>query len=187
MTNYEVMVDLETLSTRPGGVILIIGAIKFKRNEIWNENIDKKDLEKFDTFYKRITIDSCIEKGMIVDSETLKWWNKQDNVIKYEALNNPDRIPIKQALQEFSNWFGNDRTLIWGNGSSFDCGILGEAYKRCDMTIPWKFWLERDLRTIMDIGGVRACDLPQYNKHHALFDCYRQIVGLKRALRNITS
>ena len=177
------MLDLESLSTRPGGVILVIAAIKFKRHEIWDE---KMDIEKIDKFYRRIDIESCIDTGLTVESDTVKWWNNQNKDIKYEALNNPDRIPLKKALQEFSNWFGNNqRTLIWGNGSSFDCGILGEAYKRCGMAIPWKFWLERDLRTIMDIGGIRACDLPQYKKHHALFDCYRQIIGFQRSMKNI--
>jgi exodeoxyribonuclease VIII len=74
---------------------------------------------------------------------------------------------------------------IWGNGSSFDCGILGEAYKRCGMTPPWKFYMERDLRTIMDIGKVKMCDLPQYGKHNAIYDCYRQIIGLQRAEKKI--
>ena len=186
MSNYEVMMDLETLSVRPGAVILVIGAIKFKRGERLNENIDEKGLEKLDTFYRRIKIDSCTHAGLRIDSETEKWWNEQDEDIKYESLKNPDRVTLNQALIEFKDWFGNNpRTKIWGNGSSFDCGILGEAYKIYGMEIPWKFWLERDLRTIMDIGCVRACDLPQYKKHHALFDCYRQIIGFQLAMRNI--
>lgn len=179
----EVMLDLETLSTRPGGAILVIAAIKFNRTERWDG--EELDIEKLDTFYKRIKLDSCIDIGLTVESENVKWWNNQDDYIKYEALDHPDRVPLKQALEEFKDWFGNGRTLIWGNGSSFDCGILGEAYKKCGMTIPWKFWLERDLRTIMDIGGIRASDLPQYKKHHALFDCYRQIIGFQRAMKNI--
>ena len=54
MTN--VMLDLETLSVRPHAVILVIGAIKFNRNEIWSKN--SKTLKNFDTFYKRIKISS---------------------------------------------------------------------------------------------------------------------------------
>jgi hypothetical protein len=186
MSSYEVMLDLETLSTKPGAVILVIGAIKFRRNDKLNENIDMKSLENLDTFYRRITIKSCIDVGLSIEKETEKWWNEQDEEVKYEALTNPDRVSIKQALREFNVWFGNDsRTKIWGNGSSFDCGILAEAYRKCDMEPCWKFWLERDLRTIMDIGRVRPSDLPQYQKHHALFDCYRQIIGFQRSIKNI--
>uniref|UniRef100_A0A6C0JQE9 3'-5' exoribonuclease Rv2179c-like domain-containing protein n=1 Tax=viral metagenome TaxID=1070528 RepID=A0A6C0JQE9_9ZZZZ len=53
------------------------------------------------------------------------------------------------------------------------------------MDIPWKFWMERDLRTILDIGNVTNRSLPQNNMHHALYDAYRQVIGLQRAIKNI--
>lgn len=180
------MIDLETLSVRPHAIILVIGAIKFNRGETWNENIDEKGMKKLDHFYTRIKINSCENIGLHRDPQTEKWWDEQDQIVKYEALYNSDRVTIQNALRSFKSWFGNgQRTKIWGNGSGFDCSILGEAYKRCGMEIPWKFWLERDLRTIMDLGEVRACDLPQYQKHNALFDCYRQIIGFQQAEKNI--
>jgi hypothetical protein len=182
----EVMMDLETLSIRPHAVILVICAIKFNRCETWPEKITDDELKKHDSFYIRIKIDTCVNVGLHIDPQTQKWWSQQEKDVKYEALENPDRVTLTQALRKFKEWFGtNHRTKIWGNGSSFDCGILGEAYKRCGMEIPWKFWLERDLRTIMDLGDVRACDLPQYQKHNAIFDCYRQIIGFQRAETNL--
>ena len=53
------------------------------------------------------------------------------------------------------------------------------------MKIPWNFWLERDLRTLMELGNVKMSDLPQYGKHHALYDCYRQIIGFQRSEKNL--
>lgn len=186
MTENQVMLDLETLSVRPNAVILVIGAIKFNRNETWKENIDEKELYKKNTFYRRIKIESCVNVGLYTEKETVEWWNNQSSDVKYEAIENPDRITLPEALREFKEWFGkNPRTMIWGNGSSFDCTILGEAYKRCGMELPWKFWLERDLRTVMDLGDVRMGDLPQLQKHHALWDCYRQIIGFQRSLKNL--
>jgi hypothetical protein len=182
----EVMMDLECLSVRPHAVILVIGAVKFNRGETWDDNINEKGLVKLDYFYKRIKINTCVDAGLHIDTATEKWWSEQDNDVKYEALKNPDRVTLKEGLQSFKEWFGNNsRTKIWGNGSSFDCTILGEAYKRCGMEVPWKFWLERDLRTIMDLGKVKMRDLPQYQKHHALYDCYRQIIGFQRAEKNL--
>jgi len=184
----EVMLDLETLSTRPNAAILVIGAIKFNRGEKWKESFKVKHLEKLDFFYTRIKIDSCVSASLHVDPETEKWWSEQDDEAIYEAIKNPKRVSLKEALKSFKEWFGdNTRTKIWGNGSSFDCTILGEAYKRCGMEIPWKFWLERDLRTIMDLGEIRACDLPQYGKHNAIYDCYRQIIGFQRAESKLIS
>ena len=180
------MLDLETMSTRPNAVILVIGAIKFNRGDVWKENIDKKDLENTNFFYKRIKIDSCIKAGLHIDKETEKWWSEQEPDIKYEALENNDRVTLKEALRSFKEWLGtNPKLKIWGNGSSFDCTILGEAYKICEMKIPWNFWLERDLRTLMELGNVKMSDLPQYGKHHALYDCYRQIIGFQRSEKNL--
>ena len=41
------------------------------------------------------------------------------------------------------------------------------------------------LRGIMDLGNIRMCNLPQYQKHHALYDCYRQIIGFQRSEKNL--
>ena len=182
------MLDLETMSVRPHAVILVIGAIKFKRNEKYREKIDEKNLDNLDTFYRRITISSCLEVGLHQDDETIKWWNTQNNEVKHEAIINPDRVSLQEALNDFSSWLGkgsSKRICIWGNGSDFDISILGEAYKRCDIAIPWKYWLVRDLRTLLDIGKIKMCDLPQTNLHNALYDCYRQIIGFQRAMINL--
>ena len=179
----DIMLDLETLSVRPHAVILVIGAIKFKRNKKYEE---EKNLDKLDTFYRRITIKSGVDVGLHIDKDTEKWWSEQEEDVKYEALINPDRVPLQEALKDFKKWFGNNpRTCIWGNGSDFDISILGESFKRCNMEIPWKYFLVRDLRTIFDLGNVRMVDLPQYQKHHALHDCYRQIIGFSRAYQNL--
>lgn len=189
----DIMVDLETLSVRPHSLILVIGAIKFKRNKKYEDSVEKvldkvnqTTLDKLDTFYRRITIKSGIDVGLHIDKDTEKWWGEQDEDVKYEALLNPDRVSLQEALEDFTKWFGkNPRTCIWGNGSDFDISILGESFKRCNMEIPWKYFLVRDLRTIFDLGNVRMTDLPQYKKHHALYDCYRQIIGFSRAYQNL--
>lgn len=179
--NSQVMIDIETLSTRPDSVILVIGAIKFSRN-VDLEPFEK--LEKIDTFYKRITIESCIDIGLRIDESTVKWWKQQNPKVRYEALENPDRIPLKQALQELSS-FIKDSSHIWANSPDFDCTILGEAFNRFEMDIPWKFWNTRDCRTLFDLGGVSKLNMPTGDEHNALYDCYRQIVGVKQALKNL--
>ena len=39
--------------------------------------------------------------------------------------------------------------------------------------------MERDLRTIMDLAKIYPSDLPKYKQHHALWDCYRQIIAFQ--------
>ena len=180
--NNQVMVDIETLSTRPDSVILVIGAIKFSRNGDL-QHFEK--LDKIDVFYRRITIESCTDIGLRIDDSTLNWWKQQNQKARYEALENPDRIPLKQALQEFSNFIKNS-SHIWDNSPDFDCTILGEAFNRCEIEIPWKFWNTRDCRTLFDLGGVSKVNMPSGDEHNAAHDCYRQIVGVKQALKNLS-
>jgi hypothetical protein len=184
----NIMLDLETMGTRPGSAIVIIAALPFTNRSEWTADESKETLWGRDHFYTRIDLNSCIAEGLTVDPLTQAFWNEQDDTIKHEALVAGPRIPIRQALAEFSEWYTKHSgyTTLWGNGSSFDCGILAEAYKVLGMTPPWKFWHERDLRTVIDIGGMSARDMPQTNLHHALWDCWRQVIGYQRAIRRIS-
>lgn len=180
MPSSNFMVDIETLSTRPDAVIVSIAAIKFDRQG------DLPKLENMETFYKRVSRESCEVLGMHVDPKTMEWWKKQEEDVRFEALENPvDRLDIKEALRELSQFIGKANPIIWGNGDDFDCTILGEAYRICNQETPWKFWNTRDVRTVFDLGNVTPWSLPDNHKHHPIHDCYRQILGLKKAFRNI--
>jgi len=168
----DVMIDIETLSTRSNAVIVSIGAIKFERKG----HLPK--LEDMDSFYTKVSRESCEVLGMDVDPSTIEWWSKQDDTIRFEAIENTEgRLEIKDALTKLTTWIGTSQH-IWGNGDDFDCVILADAYARCNMKVPWKFWDTRDTRTIFDIAGIRNNDLPTNEKHHPVHDCYRQIAGV---------
>ena len=178
-TQPDIMVDIETLSTEPSAVILSIGAIKFKREG------DLPDLEKMDQFYTRVSKESCEVLGMHTDNSTVEWWGRQEDAVRFEALENPeDRLPIKEALKKLSEWIGRSN-YVWGHGDDFDCVVLNQAYKRCGQPVPWKFWNTRDTRTLFDLAGVRNADLPNNDKHHPIHDCYRQITGVKMSLSKL--
>ena len=175
----DVMIDIETLSVDPNAVIVSIAAIKFNRN-------DNKTLENLDQIYIKVDKESCEVLGMHTDENTISWWQSQDPSIRYEALENPEnRVTIKEALDKLSKWLGNKQYKIWSHGDDFDCVILSEAYKKCNMKIPWNFWNTRDTRTILDIANVNIADINIKNKHHPLYDCYRQILALKKAFNNL--
>ena len=175
----EVMIDLETLSVLPNAIITTIGAVKFDRDN------SMKSLENCDTFYHRISIDSCKKVKLKSDQVVLDWWNTQPKEVKYEALENPDRESLHKVLAEFSKWF-EGCFKIWGHGDDFDCVILANAYRACDMTVPWKFWNTRDTRTLFDLANISMKDLPQDNKHHAISDAYRQVIGVKKSLKKLS-
>lgn len=177
----EIMVDLETLSTASNSIILSIGAVKFDRS------FELPKIENCEVFYRRINIDSCRKVGLVSSEDTINWWNKQDESVRYEALDNPDRSDLKDVLNDFSKWLGYNtfNKKIWGHGDDFDCVILDNAYKCCGLKTPWNFWNTRDTRTLFDIANININDFPITGAHHALNDAYRQVKCVKIAFSKL--
>lgn len=181
----EVMLDIETFSTRNNAAIAVISAIKFKRNEKNDyendyENDYKNDYEKDEKiFYELIDEKSCQEIGMDFDEKTIKWWKTQPEKIQKEVFSG-ERKKLKEVLLDFKKWYGNS-SCIWSQGANFDIPILEEAYRKLNIEPPWKFWQARDTRTIYDLANIKSFDLPQNNLHNALEDCKRQIYGVQKS------
>jgi hypothetical protein len=175
----DVMLDLETLSTKNNAIILIIGAIKFNRKDTWKRDFTLEKIDDKNKFYKRITIESCEKIGLHRDTNTEKWWNNQDKHVREEAFGYlEERVTIHEALKSFTEWFGKS-TYIWGNGSIFDITIMSEAYDKCGLSVPWKFYNVRDLRSILDVCNIRLSSFVYKEKHNALYDCFYQIKALQ--------
>ena len=169
----EVMIDIETLSTRTDATVLTIGAVRFDRHA-------PPDADP-DTFYRRIDRASCEVLGLHVDPDTEAWWARQSAEAQHEALHHPERVPLENALRDFAQWVGTSK-LVWAKSPDFDCKILETACGRLGVTVPWKFWNVRDVRTAMDLGGVRNSDLQQGSEHTAIGDCLKQVAAVKMAV-----
>ena len=179
--NPNIMIDIETLGTGPNSIIATIGAMKFDRTR------SLKPLEEMTSFYYRIDFESCNSLGMVSEEETVKWWDNQDEKSREEIYGEENRVPIKQALQELSEFIGNNPyTTVWAQGPHFDCTILENAYKKCNLRVPWAFWNVRDCRTLFDIANLRLKNNPGDYPHHSLYDCYKQVKGVKLALSFIS-
>ena len=121
---------------------------------------------------------------MNIDNDTLEWWKKQNKQARYEALENTDRIKINDALLQLKNFIKN-ANYIWAKSPNFDCIILENAFKKCDIEVPWKFWILRDCRTIYDIGKISLNSFIKETIHDSLIDCYNQILCLQKAFKKI--
>lgn len=133
------MLDLETLGTEPGSIILSIGAVHFANGSILSR------------FIRNITADSCQKAGLGCDASTALWWMKQSHEAREVLLTGQkDAVELFQALHDFDQWLsglGND-LRIWGNAPSFDCALLQAAYHACDLGPPWKYSAECCYRTV---------------------------------------
>jgi hypothetical protein len=159
----DVMLDLETLSTRPEATILTFGACKFSP---YNQN------DIVDGIYFRINVDEQIALGSHVDENTIEWWGRQADDVREEALGEGNRISLAEFTANLNRFIvGADN--IWAQGPVFDIVILENLYRRMGLPCPWQFWQIRDSRTLLSSLG----DPREKNKaglHNALEDAVSQ-------------
>lgn len=172
---HNVMIDLETMGNRPGSAIVSIGAVLFD------------DTTLGETFYARITLQSCVESGLCMDASTVLWWMGQEEAARKEITNADGQLELRDAIGQFTDWFMNHIEPpfnVWGNGADFDCVLLLGAYEAVKITPPWAFWCHRCYRTLK---GLRPdMRIPRSGTHHnALDDAKSQAshaIQLARAL-----
>ena len=126
----DVMVDLETLGSGPGCIILSIGAAVF----------DPVAGEIGARFYRVVNADSCRAQGLTSDPDTLRWWDEQTEearAVLREAEASP--FTLAGALADFS-WF----LRLSGENVERRTGIVDTAFWFNDR---WDFCTESLSRT----------------------------------------
>ena len=155
----KLMIDLETLGTKPNSVILSIGAVAFDENGIHDE------------FYVNVDLENSIALGFGIDPSTVYWWLKQDSVagsVLGERLETVEDS-INQLFCFIENIHADE---VWANSPSFDLVMLKNAYEKAGDKTNWNFWQERDFRTFLSLTGAsRVC--PSI-AHNALEDAKAQ-------------
>lgn len=172
----KVMLDLETMGNGSNATIIAIGAVFFDSKNVTHE------------FYVNVDRLSCEDRGMVSDESTIKWWSEQSDTAKAALLDNQE--DIIDALKMFDYWLTQELPCklsdieMWGNGSMFDNAILGNAYKTCGMSIPWKFWNDRCYRTMKNI--YPSIKLNRVGTHHnAVDDARSQALHLIEILKQL--
>ena len=155
----HVMLDLETLGSCQGGLILSIGAVAFN-----NEGVTE-------TFYRRIDIGSSLLAGFIVEEGNLKFWREQNEIAIARAFYCDGAVSVQTALADFAQ-FVSKQCLVWAKGPDYDCVLLSSAYKKLNIPLPWSFRNTRDVRTILALSGVKQKQ--SIDAHDALVDARLQ-------------
>jgi len=162
----NVMIDLETLGSGNKAAIISIGAVEF--------DPETKRLGR--TFYMTVNAQSSVELGLEIDADTVMWWMQQD--VKAKEAFKEKGEPIRAALEEFADWYPDERTPLWGNGATFDNVILTNAYRLAGIKQPWRYSADRCYRTLKNLRpdieyariGVHhnALDDAIYQAQHAI-------------------
>ncbi len=156
----HIMLDLETLGTKPGCVILSIGACVFYPTT-------GPDEEK--TFYAVLDRDDQKEAGHKEDPKTLSWWTKQNAKAWKQATDRSE--PAKQELLRFLKWWHSYRgKFLWSQGSNFDGPLLEALFASFGLKEPWRFHETRDTRTIYQMCHVKSDSVKRSGTYHNALD-----------------
>ena len=164
----HLMIDLETMGKNPDAPIISIGAIFF----------DPQTGDMGPEFSKTIDLETA---GGVIDRDTIKWWLKQSREAQSAIMT--DEIPLDDALLQLREFIdensGEFFVQVWGNGANFDNTILRRSYERQGITCPWRYYNDRDVRTIVELGKAIDFDartaIPfEGERHNALDDARYQ-------------
>lgn len=182
----HLMVDLETMGNKSNAPIVSIGAVFF------NPNTGNTGAE----FYTVVSLESSMLLGGVPDAGTIIWWLKQSPEAR-SAIAMADTLPVIDALELFSDFISENSDAgpdvqVWGNGASFDNVILRSSYDRADIECPWKFWNDRDVRTMTELGKAIGMN-PRYDipfdgdMHNALSDARHQVKYVSAIWQKLTN
>ncbi|EBS4094433.1 exonuclease [Salmonella enterica subsp. enterica serovar Bareilly] len=167
----HLMVDLETMGENQDAPIVAIAAVLF----------DPQTGKIGAIFYAVISLVDAMKSGAVPDGETIVWWLQQSGEAR-SALLVDQRLLVDALLQlrEFINEHSDEKLIqVWGNGATFDNVILRRSYERLGIPCPWRFYNDRDIRTIVELGKAIGYDARndiafEGERHNALDDARHQ-------------
>ncbi|PTX49085.1 uncharacterized protein DUF5051 [Gemmobacter caeni] len=176
MTASSIMLDLETLGTKPGCIVLTLGAVRF----------DPETGEIKSRFYRKINFKQSVLLGLKCDPTTYAWWQRQAEEVRKEAFGGTD--DPKDVAVSFAKWAheGGAPSHWWSQGMDFDYPILEAMYRATNGQVPWKFWEKRDTRTAYAVASFEPKSVVRDGSHHnALDDCIHQVACLHAAFTKL--
>lgn len=179
------VVDIETLAKGAGAKIASIGCAI----------LDVKTLQVGNVFYE--VIETKDQHARYAEADTVEFWLTQ-------AVESPDafnelftksckaKVSLESALKDLSAWlkseFNGEPINMFGNGPEFDNVILNDAYDQLGIDLPWNYWCNQSVRTMLLMYRlVNENQQPDIKfegvKHHALFDAMHEAKIIAETLR----
>lgn len=186
MLYTHLMVDIEAFGKKADSPVVSIGAVFF----------DPSTGNTGSEFYKVISLESSMASGGVPDASTIIFWLKASPEARSELVMD-DAIPLDDALLQLNEFIaenaanGPDSVQVWGNGATYDNVLLEASYDRAGIPCPWKFWNNRDVRTIVELGKAVGCK-PRYEipfegePHKAISDALHQVKYVSAIWQRLT-
>lgn len=171
MDATHIVIDLETLGTNPHAAIATIAVVVIEELTITQE------------LYMRVDLRGWQQSHRTCDADTALFWMNQEKAARHEVTTR-ERLALDAALSQIIDLVGlYRRPCIWAKSPSFDCVILRTAFEQCSLDTPWKYWHERDIRTLEALFPALK-EIPfEGVQHHALHDAKHEARQVIEGLR----
>lgn len=177
----DVMIDLETLGTRPDAAIIQVGAVMFEAR-------DRGRILNGKGFNRHVLVQ---DGAGTIDHSTIAFWLQEKSAAKMGRALAERAEPLFAVLSALEQWPGevvegmtwDQVETVWSNGAAFDQPILASAYSKMGRNPPWHYRASRCCRTLFDLaGGAPTIDWTGLTPHDALDDSIGQAMQVQSAM-----
>jgi len=173
----RVMLDIETVSTRMTAGMVAVGIAIIDDD---NQN--------------HVTARGWfIDPSFILghhDSETMRWWNKQDARIREQVFGgNQSQVEIMSSIRSFmsANQLTGDKNVrYYADPANFDFPIIRNQFDLANIECPWSWDQERCSRTmrknLVEEVSMNFVETENLMAHHPIHDAITQLKDLVRML-----
>lgn len=182
--NKSLMIDIETLDTKPSAIVLSVGGCFF---DLDNPNTTIQELYQ-NSIYLELNPKEQENKNRTISIDTLTWWLNND--LNLKAFFENISINTGRNLKLLSDFIiSNQIKSVWSKSPSFDMNILDSLFSDFNMTFPIGFRDRFDVRTVLEIRKLTEISKIklQGNGHHALNDAINQTLMICNVLNHIKS
>jgi len=177
--HQDIMLDIETMSTRGNAAIVAIGAVRF---DPWGVDTIET-LRAGPTFYTAVRLDAQTEVyGRHVDPDTVRWWSTQSEEARARLLHQPLHFDDAMILY---NKFADGASRVWGYGAAFDNAIVEDALKSMALKSSVSYRGQFCMRTICGMAKANRMMDGRLVAHYALDDAIHQCLQLQDSLAEL--
>ena len=176
----NIMVDLETASTKENAAILSWAMVPF--------HTDGNKFDDIDGFYRIVSLTSCFLAGMNFEDSTQQWWMNQDPQSKGILLHSEEKNIQDVTFEAFAyleNLSQKYELYLWSRGIDFDITKIEWCFNKfVERPLPYKYSHKMDVRTVLRFMNV---DQSQFEfkgiRHSSVDDCLHDIKMVQAAYK----
>lgn len=180
-TVLDIMVDLETASTKENAAILSWAMVPF--------HADGSACDE-EPFSAGVNLTSCFMAGMDFDKDTQQWWGSQSAQARASIMDMDGRniLPVTRDAYCWLAALAEKYDLyMWCRGIDFDLPKIEWCFRSfLEQEPPYRYSHKMDVRTVLKFAGIDQSQYPFVGvKHNAEDDCRHDIRMVTGAYRKV--